>query len=653
MTMKDLRSRIENLTPLQQRMLAVQLRSLPERRLGRGTSSPGSSLIAYVQGDGPIDIKALTGFLKVKLPDYMIPAAIVQLEEFPRLPNGKINLRALPRPGAGGHSASPEAALPSTETERTLAAIWEEVLHFAPVGIHDNFFEIGGDSILSIQIIAKARKAGLQLAPDQLFEHQTIAELALFVQAESSPALPVDIFQGPVPLLPIQYWFFEEHQIAPHFWNQGMVLRFSGPAPAERIEKALEQLIRRHEALRLSFHSTGDQWQARILAPEEINAFQYIDLSDLPEAEQEKRIADQLAELQGNRNLSGGSLFQGLYFECQPARENRLLVVAHHLVVDYVSWQIILDDLKTLLGPAQLPAATDAYRQWCGHLLAMAQSKALEEQLEYWKAQCSVNTSLPLDFERALPVSEQNSRSVGLTLSADETNLLVHQVPGAYNTRLEEVVVAALVWSIGQWADQKKINIGMERHGREANDLQLDLSGTVGWLTSYFPLSFDLQEGEAALLVSVKERLRKVPQGGVGYGLLRYLHESPQIREALAFKPAVIFNYLGKQAVPDPELPVRASFLQEGLRAPQSERYHLLEMNAMIVQDRLQMVCTYNLDFHREATIESLLSVFAEKLRRLIQHCAASQQGNYTPSDFPEVDLKQDDLDRLLDQLNF
>src|SRR6185369_2229730 len=288
----------------------------------------------------------LRSFLAHKLPDYMVPTAFVFLERLPLTLNGKLDRNALPAPdhlqSAGVFTA------PRTDAEKTLAQIWSNVLGVERVGVHDNFFDLGGDSILSIQIIARANQAGLALTPRQLFQHQTVAELATVAGVNVATQAEQGIVTGPVPLTPIQARFFELDQPELHHYNQSMLLEVKEPADAPVLQRAIELLLVQHDALRLRYQRTHDGWTQNIVAPDGVVPFELIDLSTLSEAEQRIAIAEHAARLHASLDLQKGPLLRTALFDRGAQQNSYLLVVIHHLAVDGVSWRILLEDLHAL-----------------------------------------------------------------------------------------------------------------------------------------------------------------------------------------------------------------------------------------------------------------------------------------------------------------
>ncbi|MDN5213760.1 condensation domain-containing protein [Fulvivirgaceae bacterium BMA12] len=659
MSKQELKQRIEKLSPKQKALLALQLKAQHlDASLDNGHDT--ERLVAYIIDDGNLISDDFRDHLKNLLPDYMIPTAYVQLEEFPRLPNGKIDNQALPSPDEVSNQTAGDYAAPGTEAEKKLAAIWSEVLNFEPVGIHDNYFEIGGDSILSIQIIAKANKAGLKLKPNALFDHQTIAALAQSAETGAEKPGEDKVVTGEIPLLPIQHWFFEEHQQAPHHWNQGLIFTNTSGINTELLATAVRHLTLHHDALRTIFVQDGNRWKASIEEPQNREVFQHINLSALSLAAQEKEIKAKSGQIQGGLNLSEGRLFQGIYFDCGQEQHGKLYLFAHHLVVDAVSWGILVEDLKTICEQLQhgvdisLPSKTVSYKDWGLHLLGMADSGQFEKEYEFWHRQTQGVNALPYDLEAKLPVSEEHTATIDFALDQSTTRQLRTDALNTYNTRIDEFLIAVLTEVIVKWSNSHNICLGLERHGREVMNSDIDLSYTVGWCTAYFPLTLDYPANADAgiLLKSVKERIRKIPNGGIGYGILRYLCKENGSRMDRQHRPPIIFNYLGNLSPFDAGILGFGKEMPDDTRHQQSERYHMLEINAFIQEEQLKMRWSYSRQLHQPDTIYNLVQAFEKTLQSFIEHCSVPNSGGFTPSDFPEAGLSQDDLDNLLGEID-
>lgn len=608
-------------------------------------------------------VSELRNFLKERLPEYMIPAIFVTLDSLPLTRNGKVDRAALPAPDHSRPDLDEGYAAPTTPAEIVLAEIWSKVLGLQRVGIHDNFFSLGGDSILSIQIIARANQAGLRLTPRQLFQHQSIAKLAEVAGTGAVIMAEQGLITGEVLLSPIQRRFFAQGLQNPHHWNQSILLEVNQKIDAELLAEVLQQLLAHHDALRLQFTHDGSQWQATNAGLSQSTPFSRIDLSALTPAEQREAIEAVATTEQTRLHLSEGSLMRVTLFEMGEGRASRLFVVCHHLAVDGLSWRILLEDLQTAYeqlsrGEAiRLPPKTTSFRQWSNKLAEHARTAELRQELSYWLDARRADVSrLPLDFANG-GNSESSARTVSVALGAEETRALLEDVPAAYHTQINEVLLAAFAKALTRWTGARSLLFDMEGHGREELFADLDLSRTVGWFTSLFPVYLELRNAvnAAEVLVAVKEQVRAIPNRGIGYGLLRYLSGDAELIAQLQAMPRseVCFNYLGQfdQMLPEAS-PFRLATEPTGAARSQTEtRNYVLDVNAGVVNGQLQLSWTYSENLHRLETIETLAQNFLEELRAVISHCQTQEAGGYTPSDFPDEVLSQNDLDNIFAQI--
>jgi non-ribosomal peptide synthase protein (TIGR01720 family) len=602
----------------------------------------------------------LRTFLQQKLPAYMVPTAFVVLEALPRTPNGKIDQQALPLPDIMQSPGAAPFAAPRTVLERALADIWADILGLERVGVYDNFFELGGDSIQSIQIVARAHRIGFRLTPKHLFQHQTVAELA--AAAGTLPTIQADqgLVIGPVPLTPIQSWFFEQELPDQHHWNQAVVLEVRQLLDCSILERVMQHLVRHHDMLRARFRRGADGWQQDIAHPEVSPLCVRVDLSAWSAAQQDASIAKVATQLQASLNLETGPLIRLAFFDCGPRKSARLLVIIHHLIVDRVSWGILLQDLQMAYQQLsagqviQLPPKTTSFKHWAEHLTAYAPSEALRQELPYWSAALHAQISrLPIDYPGGAN-TVASVRTVSVSLSPKETDALLQKVPHAYQTQMTDVLLTALTQVVAHWTGEPTLLIDLEGHGREEIVNGVDLSRTLGWFTTISPvlLRLDSAATPAVALPSVKEQLRHLPQRGIGYGVLRYLSQDPEVRETLRASPQaeVCFNYLGRaeRIVSGPVLfgPVHAA--SGPPRSLRGKRRYVLEVHGRLAEGQLHCDWTYSERLHRRDTVEGLARRFIEALRTLIVHCQSPEAGGYTPSDFPKMTLSQYELDELM-----
>ncbi|NEZ64777.1 hypothetical protein D0962_18625 [Leptolyngbyaceae cyanobacterium CCMR0082] len=633
----ELRQRVMKLSPSQRVALAQQLSHSPQR------------LVAYVvpktNGDS-LNPSALKDFLKSKLPNYMVPAAIVPLETLPRTANGKVDLNALPEPKIATSNAG---ETPRNAIEETLAQIWQDLLRLNAVGIHDNFFELGGDSILSIQIVSRAREAGLRLAPNQLFEQPTIAELAAVVNITPEVAATQDVVTGEVPLTPIQQWFFEQEMESAHHWHQAMLVEVPDGVNSEMVEGAIATLWTHHDALRLTF--PNQQINADASSPPQLVQ---IDLTHLSESDQVQAIADHGTKLHKDVNLAAGGLMRTALFMRDTTQPDWLLLSLHHLVVDAVSWQILLGDLSTLLGgTAQLPEKTTSFKTWSETLRAATQ----QAKADFWLTQVEESPiQLRRDYDDTTLSIEGTTQTVSVSLSEEDTQTLLQTVPAVYNTQINDALLTALAQTLLQWVGTTSgtVRVEVEAHGREQMTPEIDVSRTVGWFTTTYPVNLQVRNTKDCIesLKSVKEQLRQIPDRGIGYGMLRHLgNETIRQKLAQASDSEVLFNYLGQQDLSSAGLQVIQDIDVGTLRDPRNRRGYLLEINAWVANGQLQVNWRYDTKIHRSDTLETLANQYRSALKSLIVQCSDTDIGGFTPSDFPDAEFNQTELDDFIGQL--
>ena len=617
-------------------------------------------LVAYLVPAMPVppSLRELTRFLKRSLPDYMIPADFMVLDEMPLTPNGKIDRRALPSPERDLVDA--DYVAPRTPQEQTLAAIWSEVLGVDKVGARANFFALGGDSILSIQMVSRAAKEGLHFEVRQVFNHPVLADLAAVARTRAEAGEEPTEVSGTARLTPVQRWFFELPLPDPHHFNQAFLLdvRDTSLTP-EMVEQAVNYLTNYHDTLRLRYRRTETGWE-QSYAPAPITVpFRRVDLSALDDAAQQAALAEALAQAQAGLDIVEGPLTRCIWFGFGPAQPPRFFWVIHHLIVDGVSWRILLGDLEAACRQLQagaeidLQVKTTSYQSWAAQLHGSAED-ALREA-DYWIATLQKATeALPVDHD-APPAEniEANAVMAEATLDEAQTQALLKEVPQAYNTEINDVLLAALGITLRRWTGRADALVELEGHGRVDRFEGVNLSRTVGWFTTMYPVRLEIPNPRdlGATLKSVKEQLRRVPQQGLGYGILRYLRDDAVAAQLATLPhPPVRFNYMGQydQGVGEDALFVPLSDDTGPMVDPQAPRQHLIDIAGGIVRGKLWLGWAYCPAFHDAATVEALVADFEETLRRIIAHCCEQEEREFTPSDFPEARLDQASLDDLL-----
>ncbi|MBE9034046.1 non-ribosomal peptide synthetase [aff. Roholtiella sp. LEGE 12411] len=619
-------------------------------------------LVAYIVSQEDLKSAELRDFIKQKLPEYMLPSQFVFLKALPLTANGKIDKKALPAPDAVKPELQAAFVAPLTPVEIALAKIWAELLNLEQVSIHDNFFELGGDSIISIQAIAKANKVGLRLTPKQIFEHQTIAKLSVVADTSSKIESEQGLVIGAVPLTPIQHSFFAQNLPEQHHWNQSFLLEFQQDIESNILQQAIQHLLAHHDALRLRFHTTANGWESFNAGVEPEIPFTKFDFSELPQEQQKAAIETKATELQASLDLSNSLLVQVALFGLGYQQNSRLLIIIHHLAVDGVSWRILLSDLQTAIEQLQqnqlikLPAKTTSFKQWSERLQEYANTKILHSQLDSWCSEFRKRVSpLPVDYVGGLNTIS-TSKTLSVFLNETETQALLQEVPGKYHTQINDVLLTALVKTFAEWTVEKTLLVNLEGHGREDIFTNVDLSRTVGWFTTVFPVLLDLENSETVgdILKVIKEQLRSIPNRGFDYAVLRYLCSNTTEKLAAMPEAEVCFNYLGQfdQVLQESTLFQLASESSGVTRSPLGSRTHLIDISGFVAGGSLQLDWTYSTTIHKAATVSSLADKFVQALREIISHCQSADVGGYTPSDFSKAKVSQKDLDFLLTKIN-
>ncbi|MFF9785277.1 amino acid adenylation domain-containing protein [Streptomyces nigrescens] len=634
---------------------------------------------------------ALRRHLAGELPDYMVPTAMVLLDALPLTPNGKVDRRALPRPeygeGAGRRT-------PRTEREATLAALFAEVLGVPEASLDEGFFALGGDSIMAIQLVSKVRRAGYALSVRDVFEHQTVAGLAPALQlvdgaehAEESNG--VADRTGPVPLTPIAHWLASLGGSIQRF-SQSQLVRVPAGMKAEHLTGAVQAVLDHHDALRLRLHTAGGRWELEIPQDARPSAAELLRRVDVSGADAERYDALLLEEGMAARARlapEAGAMVQAVWFDAGPHRQGRLLLVVHHLAVDGVSWRILLPDLaeawrELAVGrtPRLQPVGTPL-RRWAERLNALAADRPGEDELALWTAM--VDHPEPLLGARPLDPARDThaaARTLSLTLPVQVTEAVLTRVPAAFRTGVEDVLLAAFALAVADWRSGQDtrpavadtgVLLDLEGHGREEEFVGgADLSRTVGWFTTMYPVRLDpgpvdraeaFAGGPAAgdLIKLTKEQLRAVPDRGMGYGLARYLRPDAAHELARYPRPRIGFNYLGRYAVGTGE-EAGDWTLETGAATgsdddPGMPLAHELELNAATRETpdgpQLAAVWTWAAELLTEDGVRDLASCWFRALEALAEHAQNPDAGGLTPSDVALSSIGQREIDEFEEEM--
>ncbi|MBQ4816178.1 non-ribosomal peptide synthetase [Bacillus pumilus] len=614
-------------------------------------ASDQDTLAAYVITDN--ETEDLKESLKRTLPDYMIPSWIIKLDYLPMTANGKVDLKALPAPDMEAGQTAYEA--PRDEVETLLCDIWEDVLGVSEVGIHDHFFFLGGDSIKGIQMASRLTQAGWKLDMKLLFQYPTIAELRPYIEEADQLTADQSSIEGEVMLTPIQRWFFERTFTDQHHWNLSMMLHAPNGFDLSMTEQVMQKLLSHHDALRMVYRQENDsilQYNQRELT-EPIAMISH-DVSK--EHDVKKAISTYANEYQRQLNLETGPLMKVI---CLRAKDgDHLLIVTHHLVIDGVSCRILLEDFMSLYQQAAqgqtlvLPPKTHSFKEWAEAIERYAQSKPLKSQSEYWnEIDRMPMTTLPVDHEVTKRKVAQ-TKAVQMQLSESETEHLLTDIHLPYTTEMNDILLCALGLAVQEWTGESHVHVQLEGHGREDILSGLDVSRTIGWFTSMYPVVLKAKPDQsiAEAIKGTKEMLRRVPNKGIGYGILKYLTATESSGQHV--QPEISLNYLGQidQEVTT-ELFGPSAYDMGRQASPDSEAVYKLNLSGLVQHNRFKLSCSYCSDEYEEETIQKFMALLKEKIQSIITHCLAQHEREFTPSDFSAGDLEMDEMDDIFDML--
>ncbi|WP_281889307.1 non-ribosomal peptide synthetase [Paenibacillus sp. YYML68] len=620
--------------------------------VARSDSAGDLYLCAYYTAHAGLDASELRRQLAAKLPEYMIPSCFVHMDRLPLTHNGKLDRKALPEPE---RAAAGEYSAPADEREQWLAEVWQDVLKVEQVGVTDNFFELGGDSIKAIHVAAQLNKRGLRVDMSDFFKRPTIRELAPCMRENVRRVSQAPII-GEGLLSPIQRWFFELELENHHHWNQAVLLHRKQGWEQAIVVEAMNAIIRHHDALRTVFVPQPDGSFLPYFRPES-------------EAQLELRVvwleeeegAQTCIERQGEQvhrslQLATGPLTAGALFKTE-GEGDYLLLSIHHLVIDGVSWSILLDDFQAAYEQLQrqervhLQDKTTSYMEWCACLERYAVSDQLMQELRYWHSlAASTIDSLPTE---EVPYGDTELHE-DVTLLVDRVAAQQLRTSASMNrTDMQELLLAALVITIAEWTGSSKVAIDLEGHGREVLEDGIDLTRTIGWFTSLYPVVFPVQERSPAhVWRQVKEVLSAIPSRGIGYGILKYLTPADmKDHGTFSLKPDILFNYLGE--IGDASEGGATLIQQEtgALGSAYVTAPYKLELTGMLTKDGLLFKLGYSEHHLTRRTVERLSLRYGENLQRIAEHCMQQASSKLTPSDFTAAKLTVEELDDILEAL--
>jgi iturin family lipopeptide synthetase C len=601
-------------------------------------------LVAYFQSEYNLNALELRNYLSDKLPVYMLPSYFVRMESFPLTINGKLDFKSLPEPEATG---SEDYEAPRTKEEQLLVEQWSKVLDIPKLGITDNYFSIGGDSIKSIQISSRMRSAGYELSVQDIFKYPTIKQLATklkHVVRQSNQSL----ITGNVLLSPIQKWFFDSTDIDRHHFNQSVLLNFKEGISVDEVSALINKIIEHHDALRITFADQGAEVEQKNNNLELQASIEEFDL---------KKDNDAIHTLQeiGSRIQSSIDLEKGPLLKLAAFHLNdgtRLLIVIHHLVIDGVSWRILIEDLEMLYQQLQsglslsLPLKTDSFQLWSAHLVKYIESKTFKKASNYWSNLTEENApSLPRDYVEGLNIFKDHKKE-SFSLGKEYTGKLIGNIHNSFGTQINDLLLVALLIAVNDQFGHTKVQLDLEGHGRENIGEGINVSRTIGWFTSIFPVLLSRpSENLNEVIKHVKETLRSIPNKGMDYLLLKYLDKKQSISEGTS---QISFNYLGQFESQNNNFSI-ATECRGNEISPNIQQNYDWNIIGQISENDLQIDLVYSTQQYNTDTIRQFLNLYKQNLMDVIQYCDTYGKPELTPSDLIFKKLSIDELDKIQD----
>jgi amino acid adenylation domain-containing protein/non-ribosomal peptide synthase protein (TIGR01720 family) len=617
----------------------------------RETVSGDKYLAAYLKSSTDIAASELREYLINELPEYMVPSYFVKLNEIPLTINGKVDKKALPEPNEF-ISRDTEYIAPENEREALFASIWADILGVPRVGVLDNYFSLGGDSIKAIQIASRLSQSGIDISVKNILTYQTIRQCCLNCkEGYDIKEYEQGLVEGSIGFTPIVQWFSALKLKNPNYYNQSVLLRFKEKVDIEKLGQTLTKIVEHHDGLRLNLESERD---VLIFNNNHLEKGFNVETFDISGLSKENKALEM--ERIGVALKSSFDMEKSLLIKCavinSDENEQYLLLTAHHIVVDGVSWRIILEDLynsytalkngKTITMPQKTASMSD----WHDRLTSYTKSKEFADSRIYWQNLCFSKFKLPL-YKQTDVWSNYNKSVIGFELGEGDTHKLLKESHKAYNTDVKDLLITALVRTLRDWTGMDEIVIELEGHGRHFEDI--DVSRTVGWFTAIYPVKFSAASDDISEQIkSVKEELRGVPNDGIDYGILRYT--TTDINEEAENLAQVRFNYLGQfdNEVENALFSYATNKTGDDV-GMNNDMTAILEINCMAVKGQLEFKLSFNSTAFEKETLQSFTTNYLTNVEYIIDHVVNIDDVYFTPSDFETIEIKQDDLDILFD----
>ncbi|WP_143323894.1 non-ribosomal peptide synthetase, partial [Clostridium sp. BL-8] len=612
-------------------------------------------LCAYITTERELDVSSIKEELAKELPNYMLPKYIMKIDKLPLTPNGKVDKRALPEIDMS-KVAQTEYKAPESETEKILVEAWKAVLEIERIGINDNYYELGGDSIKSIQIVSRLHSYGIKLEIKDLMKYQTIEELSKHVKYSNVKA-DQGVIEGEVYHSPIQKWFFDNEFAVENHFNQAFMFDKNDGIDEQILKKAFIEIMKHHDVLRMIYTKEDNKIKQVNRNIEKVENMFTLNVYNLENAEDYKTEIEALTnKMQEGMDLENGILVKlGLF---KTSEGDHLLIAIHHMIIDGISWRILLEDLENAYGSVEsgkvvvLPEKTTSYKVWVEKLNEYANSKEMLREKEYWNNVTNIEIKeLPRDFKKC-ESTVGDSKNIIINLSKDETERILRGTSTAYNTEINDILLCSLGLTIKEWSKNEKILIGLEGHGREEIIEDVSINRTLGWFTSTYPVILDMKNSDdiGYSIKNTKETLRHIPNKGVGYGILKYLTD-PENKKDVCFElnPEIGFNYLGEFSENNAESLFKYSKISIGKTiSEENKKLNNIEINGFVVDGELKFIFNYSIKEYKAETIEKLTKLYTKNLLEIIKHCESIRETEKTPWDYGDRELSIEDLDTIL-----
>lgn len=609
--------------------------------------SENKFLNAYLVAKKKITDVQLKEWLLKFLPKYMIPTNFIFMEKLPLTLNGKVNYDLLPEP----EPVEREFIKYETLAEKELVKAMEEILGIENISMNDNYYQLGGDSIKAIQIASKLKNVGLNIKVKDILAHDSIEETAAIIEEDGViRSISQDKSEGIAKRIPIVEWFFNQKFSNESFYNQHVLLEYKERLDINKVIIAVNKLTEHHDALRINYDRRSNELYYNNKKFNEMYAFKYFNLSQYSYDKQCKNIKKIIDETNSSINIENSSLFNVVMMDLEDDRQ-ALLFTAHHLIVDGVSWRVILDDFITVLkqldegSEIRLPLKTHSYKDWAEALRTYSRND-FSKEVDYWNSILNKEINYNVDWNNEEDIVE-TSNILSKEIDEETLSSLIQKVDQIYNIDLNEVLIIGLVLTLNKLTNKDDIIVELERHGREAINDYVDVSRTVGWFTSMYPAYFSIEHEDIEdNIKSLKEQFRNIPNKGFNYSILKFLNKELKGKET----KYVRFNYLGDfDNIIDKEK-LDISDIEFGLNSDNKNSLTaLIEIGAIIINKKLKVTAEYSKKRFNDETIEKFIEDYTETLKLILDKCSNKDFKEFTPSDFDAADISQGDLDALFD----